>query len=93
MAATRAATPASAAATWSWLAAVGSTSGGSFGAMPTTTVATPAMPISRRAGRRAAMGPRRAPAIATIRTPSATMAARTTVAPGWPGEASRLTVS
>jgi hypothetical protein len=94
MAATRAPTPTSDAATCSWLTRVGPTPGGSFGATPAVTAAIPATPTSRLTGRRpVAAGSRSAHAVSVTSRPTATMADRTIGAKGWPGEASRLTVS
>jgi hypothetical protein len=89
MAATSATMPTSAAATWIWLAIVGATPGGSFGATPTTTAAIPAMPTKPLVLVRC----RRVAAVSIVSTPTATIANRTGTANGWPGEASRLTVS
>ena len=81
MAATRAPTPSSDAATCSWLIVVGATSGGSFGATPTTTAATPATPTNRLTSRReVASDSRTVLAVSITSTPTATMADRTTIA-------------
>ena len=94
MDARRAATASTAAPTWTWLTVDAGTPGGSFGASPATTVATPVRRTSRaRAGRQTPAGapsPLDAPSTSS---PPATSAVRTSHAHGRPSDASRLTVS
>ena len=94
MATASAATPHTAAATCSSLAGVEATPGGSFGAIPATTMALPAAATSRSTtGETGAATVRHTHARARTSAPTATIVPRTTAAYGWPGEARRLTVS